>query len=426
MKNTYIFIATLALVFISCEKKVQDVVDLKDLTTYLQTQENDASERIHTNLSFWEEKLVKNPNQFPYGAKIAGLETQLFSKTGDIQHLKKAENLLVLAVEKSGGKQSGYLRSLARNYISQHQFKKALELLQKAEMNGDQKQETIKMMFDVNLELGKEKIAYEYLRKIENKRSFDYLIRIAKWKDHKGDLEATISYMEEALAGAQKKEYEELELWCITNLADYYGHHGDIEKSYKYYLKTLEKDPNNHYALKKIAWISFSNDKDILEAKKILKVLDERYKGVDVDLFAYEIATYEYKEVSEKLTQYWSKVKDAKYGEMYNKYNFDILIDTKNYKEAYQTALREVNNRPTAASYSMLALATACFKDPYEGMHILKTNQVVESYEPEVLLRVAKVYEMNERRDALEIIKQELLEASFELGPVKTNQVLKL
>lgn len=414
------------LIISSCNKAPKDIVQLKDIDPYLVPNQENRLEKIKTNLAFWEEKLEKNPSQFPYSAKIASLENQLFSKTGKIQHLKKAETHLLKTVEKSGSKQSGYLRALARNYISQHEFKKALELLKKAESNGDKKQETIKMLFDVNLELGNDETAKNYLTAIDNKRSFDYLIRIAKWKDYKGDLNATISYMEEALIATQEKGSKDLELWCITNLADYYGHHGDIEKSYNYYLKTLEKDPNNHYALKKIAWISFSNDKDTHEAKLILAVLDKKYKGLDIDLLAYEIAVYENQSVEEKFNKYWTQVQNNAYGEMYNKYNFDILINQQKYEEAYKIALREVNNRPTAESYSMLALATACKQDLSGGMTILKNHNVLNCFEPDVLLRVAKVYHLNQRKDALEIIKHELLEASFELGPVKTKQILNL
>ncbi|MGY6649374.1 tetratricopeptide repeat protein [Wenyingzhuangia sp. IMCC45574] len=416
----------LFLIITACNKEQKDIVQLKDIEPYLQKEDSSLLESTKKDLAFWEAKLVKNPSQFPYCVKIAGLESQLFSKTGKIQHLKNAEFHLKEAVEKSGGKQSGYLRALARNYISQHQFKKALALLKEAEVNGDKKQETIKMLFDVNLELGDHKIADYYLREISDKRSFDYLIRLAKWKDAQGNLEATISYMEEALATVKEKGYEDLELWCVTNLADYYGHNGEIEKSYQYYLKALEKDNTNYYALKKVAWISFSNDKDTKEAKKIIAVLDKKYKGLDLDLLAYEIATYERKEEKEKLTSYWTKVQDTLYGEMYNKYNFDILMDQEKYEEAYKIAAKEVDNRPTAASYSMLALATAYTKTPAGGMEILKNHEVVECLEPEVLLRVAKVYQLNQRRDALEILKHELMGARFELGPVKTRQILKL
>ncbi|NJB81415.1 tetratricopeptide repeat protein [Wenyingzhuangia aestuarii] len=414
------------LIVVACTNKTNNVVQLKDLKTYLRVQQDDELIKTQKKIAFWNKKLEATPSQFPYKVQLAGLENQLFSKTGDIQHLKKSEQLLLDAIQKTRSKNSGYLRALAKNYISQHQFKKALDLLQKAEANGDKKQETIKMLFDVYLELGANQKAEMYLGKIENKRSFDYLIRIAKWQDYIGNLEATISYMEEALAVVQAKEYTELELWCITNLADYYGHHGDIQKSYEYYLKALELNPHNYYALKKIAWISFSNDKDVEEAKAILSFLDKNYQGVDVDLLSYEIALYENNQIENTYNSYWSQVQNSAYGDMYNAYNFDIFVHQKKYQKAYQIALKEVKNRPTAVSYSMLALATAYVQNPSSGLAIISSKNVLKSYEPAVRLRVAKVYALNNQIEKIQPLKKELLEAAFELGPVKTKEVQKL
>ncbi|WP_029489393.1 tetratricopeptide repeat protein [Ochrovirga pacifica] len=423
IKKYFLFVS---FVLFSCHQEKKDVVQLQDLNPYLQNQQDQALQKIHQNKKFWEEKLSSNPNQFPYAVKIAGLETQLFSKTGNIQHLKNAEKQLTKAVTASGRKKSSYLRSLARNYISQHQFKKALDLLLQAESNGDQKQETIKMLFDVYLELGDDKNAEIYLGKIKDKRSFDYLIRLAKWEDHHGNLDATIAYMEEALKTTQQKKHTDLEQWSLTNLADYYGHHGEIEKSYNYYLKALEKNPNNYYALRKIAWISYANDKDPKEANTILTQVYTKYQGLDIDLLAYEIAKYQNQNSEELLAKYWNEVQNSAYGEMYNMYNFDLLIAEKEYQKAYQIALKEVNNRPTDAAYSMLALAKAHVDTPDKGMEILKEHNVVESSEPKVLLRVAKIYSLKQHKDALEIIRHQLQSASFELGPLAMNELNQL
>ncbi len=412
---------------IYCTKKNQDnVVLLNDIQPYLRVQKDESLTKTHANIAFWNEKLKATPTQFPYKVQLAGLENQLFSKTGSIKHLKNAEYLLKQANEKTGFKNSGYLRALAKNYISQHQFKNALSLLNKAEENGDKKQETIKMLFDVNLELGADEEAKKYLQEIKNKRSFDYLIRIAKWQDYKGNLEATIAYMEEALAVVTLKENKSLEQWCVTNLGDYYGHHGEIQKSYKYYLRALELNPQNYYALKKIAWISFSNDKDVKEAKTIVAFLKQNYQGIDVDLLAYEIALYENNHVDEYYNSYWNKVQNRAYGAMYNTYNFDICMHQKKYRQAYEIALQEVRNRPTSNSYSMLALASTYIHNPSKGLAIIENHNVLKSSEPLVLLRVTKVYAENHKVTLVASLKKELKTAAFELGPVKTLEIVNL
>ena len=89
---------------------------------------------------------------------------------------------------------------------------------------------------------------------------YNYLIRAAKWNDYKGDLADTIRLMEEAKILADESGGNLIQLWTNSNIADYYGHDGQIKKSYNHYLKTLEQDPNDSYALKGIAWIVYSNE----------------------------------------------------------------------------------------------------------------------------------------------------------------------
>jgi hypothetical protein len=47
------------------------------------------------------------------------------------------------------------IRSLGRNYIAQHRFKEALDLANKALAIGEGRKETLKLLFDVQMELGK-------------------------------------------------------------------------------------------------------------------------------------------------------------------------------------------------------------------------------------------------------------------------------
>ena len=83
---------------------------------------------------------------------------------------------------------TGSIRSLARNYISQHRFKEALVIANKALAIGEGMIETQKLLFDVNMELGNYSEAQKNLNFLTNRKDFDYLIRISKWNDHLGDL----------------------------------------------------------------------------------------------------------------------------------------------------------------------------------------------------------------------------------------------
>jgi hypothetical protein len=49
---------------------------------------------------------------------------------------------------------------------------------------------------------------------------------------------------------------------------------GRIQESYDSYLKTLAIDPNYSYALKGIAWIVFSHERNTKEAKRIVEAIE--------------------------------------------------------------------------------------------------------------------------------------------------------
>jgi hypothetical protein len=50
---------------------------------------------------------------------------------------------------------------------------------------------------------------------------YDYLIRLAKWNDHKGDLKTAITFMEKARDIAEKEDNRTLKIWSYSNLGDF-------------------------------------------------------------------------------------------------------------------------------------------------------------------------------------------------------------
>jgi len=257
MKTTS-YIIVLFLIVVSCSKNAQQqITNPKDYTNYLKVTKNGSLANAQKEVAFWSAKLLATPNQYPYLQKIAAANTQLFSITGNIEYLKEAETNLLQANKKTNYDNASYLRSLARNYVSQHRFKEALEILLKAEKKGENLQSTEFQLIDVYLELGNIKKAEEYLSNVKNFESFEYLIRISKFSDALGNLDSAISYLEKALKKIENSNKPELLEWTHTNLGDYYGHAGRLQDSYQSYLKALEINSNNSYAKKGIAWIVF-------------------------------------------------------------------------------------------------------------------------------------------------------------------------
>lgn len=429
MNSRYILTICTLLLLSGCKNKKDQVTDRNDYDNHLKLVENKTLQNAESNRDFWMAKLEKNPSQYPYLGKIASSYSQLFSATGNIEHLKEAENHLIKVNEFYQYKNPGSLMALAGNYISQHKFKDALEMLTKAELIGDELSNVQKMLFDVHLELGNKELAKIYLEKIENMSDFDYLIRLAKWSDHQGNLDAAIRYLEKAKTIAESSNQNDLKQWTYSNLADFYGHAGNIKASYDHYLKALQIDSNDAYSKKGIAWIVYSYEKNPDEALRILNTVTNTNQSPDYHLLKAEI--YEFKrdiEAKDKqLKLYRAAVKNEAYGAMYNKYN--VLLNTDenvNLDEAISIAKEEVAQRPTPQSYELLAWSYYKNGNVKKAIQIIEMHVIGHTFEPMAIYHSAMIYKGAGQIEKAEALKKELFESSYELGPIVAEKVNKI
>ncbi|SIR41492.1 tetratricopeptide repeat protein [Maribacter ulvicola] len=408
----------------SCNTKNQDAIaNTEDYNKFLVANEIKTTSKY---FDLWNSKIRPDSMQLTSFGVVGGEYSRYFQQTGAIEYLKKAEKSLKKAVDIANIGKAGFYRSLARNYISQHRFKEALELAKAAEAIGGDKTETQRLFFDVHMELGNYQLAEAYLDSLKNMSDFGYMIRVAKWNDYKGDLDTTINFMEKAKRKAELSKNKELMLWSYTNLGDYYGHAGRIADSYQHYLKALEIDHNNAYAKKGIAWIVFSNDKNTEEAIRILDSVTKTNNAPDYFLLKAEIADYAGNDLirTKNLDEYFTRVKDKAYGDMYNAYNLDLYIgETKQYDSALLLAQREVGNRPTPESYSWLGYSYLKNGNIEQAKTIMDTYVYGKTFEPALLYQAAVVYKANGNQERVKEIKEELIGAIYELGPGMEKQV---
>ena len=429
MNSKYIFAIVTLLLLSSCETKNEQVTNSNDYNNYLELAENRTLQNAERSKDFWSGKYEESPNQFPFLSKIASSYSHLFAATGKIEYLKQAEANLIKVNEMTQYKSPGSLMSLANNYVSQHKFKEALEILTKAELIGDNRIDVQKMLFDVHLELGNDKMAKHYLEKIENMSDFDYLIRLAKWSDHEGNLDAAIKYLEKARTIAESSKQKGITHWTYTNLADFYGHAGRIKDSYQLYLKALEMDPNDAYSKRGIAWIAYSYENNPDEALRILNTITQTYHAPDYYLLKANI--YEYKgdqqSKAEQLDLYKEAVKNESYGAMYNKYNVLLYTgENENLDEAIEIAKIEIDHRPTALSYDLLAWSYFKKGNIDAALKITNLHVIGHTFEPMALYHSAEIYKAAGMVEKANSIKKELEESSYELGPLVAEKVEKL
>jgi tetratricopeptide (TPR) repeat protein len=424
MKNI-IILAVLVLTYGCVKDASSKITSAADYNKYLSAKETSKEDALN-ELTFWQSRLTEDSLNTIALSKLSGLYNTLFTLTGNISDLKTAEMLTKKALKLSARDKDTYLRSLAHNFISQHRFKEAKVLLDSAYSYPDNKRATEFMLFDVAMELGDYPLADEILGEIKNNSDYNYLIRLSKWSDYKGDLDAAIRYMEQAKTIAEAGGIESLKIWTYSNIADFYGHAGRLKDAYKHYLMTLELQPDNAYAKKGIAWIVYSSEKNTVEANRIIDSVSAYHMVPDYYLLKAEMAEFD-KNTSEvkKLEEMFVSAADNKdYAGMYNTYLIDLFAKTSPEK-ALKLAEVEVTNRATPETYHLLALAQLKAGMKKEALITIEMYVVGRTFEPKAAYTKALVYKANNMSEKIPELKAELKEAAFELGPVLMQEVEK-
>jgi tetratricopeptide (TPR) repeat protein len=130
---------------------------------------------------------------------------------------------------------------------------------------------------------------------------------------------------------------------------------------------------------------------------------------------------------SKALESYTNAVKNAQYGEMYNKYNVALYSEDLSQPElALEIAKREIENRPTPQSYDLLAWSYFKTGDVEKANEIIEAHVEGQTSEPDVLYHIAKIYKAAGKTDKVAPIKQELIGSLYELGPTMATKINQL
>lgn len=419
---------TLVLFMVSCsEESIRVVTNEADYNAFLETSNNESLKNAISEKDFWNNRLKPDTSGVGEIGPLAGAYTTIFERSGAVENLKYAELLYKKGMEISANNKDNYARGLARTYISLHRFKEAKAVLEESYAGVSNKRATQMMLFDIYMELGDYDKADSFLGKIKNTNDYNYLIRLAKWSDYKGNLDAAIKYMEQAMAIAESRGSISLKIWTYTNLADFYGHAGRVDEAYRHYLKTLALQPDNSYAKKGIAWIAYAAEKNTTEANRILDSIMVNHHVPDYYLLKAEMAEYnnQSSEAETYLDRFVQQATDAAYGGMYNAYLIEIYAETQPDK-ALALALTEIQNRATPETYHLLALAQLKAGMKTEALQTIETHVAGKTFEPMAQYHAALVYKANGKMNLVKPLKEELLTATFELGPVLSKNVEEL
>ena len=419
---SHFLLAISAFIFFNCNKS-KPVVNTADYASYLVQTEDKSLAACNTEIAFWQNRLANAPTDDISLNKIASLYSSRFKITGKVEDLYTADSLYNIILDNNPISRVGLYQALAVNCITKHEFREGKKYIQKAIEIGDSKASSYFMLIDLNLELGDYDGARSTLRKIQNKNAFAYLIRLAKLKDHEGDLNGAILLMEKALD--RIKENKSLFTWTKSNLADMYGHAGRVKEAYQSYLDVLKQQPDYDYALKGIAWIAFSNDHNPVEAKKIIQSIINKKSTPDLHLLLAQIASFEKNEFekTKELTLFASEASKPKYLGMYNKYLCTLEAeDFSNPGKAIEIAELEIKNRPTPQSFDLLAWSQFQAGKKEKALAVAVDRLENKTVEPEALYHLGMMYASVDQKKSKAYLK-EALKSSFELGPIVTEKI---
>lgn len=427
MKFTlYLFLLPVVLLS-SCQHQAEErITNPNDYDAYLAATPSGPESKY---FRIWNDKIRPDSLQLTSFGIVAGEYARAFDNTGNIDYLKKAEQALQRGVEIAAIGKADFYRALARNYISQHRFREAAALADSAMAMGSGMRANHALQFDILMELGEYEEAETHLKAIADMVRMDYLIRLAKWSDHRGNLPKAISTLELATETAGRSKNPALLQWCYTNLADYYGHAGEIKKSYEHYLKALQLDPSNAYAKKGIAWIVYSHEKQPGEALRILDTVSTYYQSPDIALLQADIAASQgnLQAQSVYLDRFASLLSDPGYGDMYNAHAASLYLEsTGQVGKALDLARREVNNRPTPETHGLLAYAYFRNGDTSRALELIREQVDGKTFEPQTLLYAAEIYKASGMQGRAAQLAAELEEAVYELGPESPSRLRTL
>lgn len=414
---------TLLPIFSCTQQKSEPISNSADYQVFLAVEPSDLS-HINKNIILWKGKIKEEPKGFIYYEKLGAAYSELFEKTGEVQYLHKADSTFAISQKLTQQKwKVPSLLSLSSISIKKHDFESAAKYAVEARELTDEKFGPLLMQFDAEMELGNYQMAYAILKENRRMESFDYLVRLSKYKDYEGDLDSAIYYMEEAHSLIKRHQKERL-LWATANLGDMYGHAGRIQDSYQKYLDVLAMDSTYDYALKGIAWVAFSHDGKTNEAREILENLQAKTAMPDYYLPLAEIYEYEGNEAeAEKLiNQFVAESSKPQYGGMYNKYLIEIYSDRGQFDKALALAQEEITNRPTPAAYDWLAWTLHKQGNTNGALEIYQRNVEGKTFEPDVIYHMGTVYHAAGDSKAEKYL-EESLEASYELGPMTKKKI---
>jgi hypothetical protein len=408
---------------ITCSCAEKKIVNPSDYAFAMGANNSPLTTMVKTK-NFWEAKNLQTAHNSTAQSKLAFIHSNLFSATNDYGHLELSDSILHELTVRMPLESSSLYRALASNAMMRHQFWEAKGYIAKALKEGENKPASLYTLADIHIELGNVDSAKAILNSFKNKTTFAWLVRRAKIEDLEGATERAIETMESAVLKAEGNST--LHCWALTNLGDMYGHSNAAQRAYETYLSALHIDATFEHALKGIAWLAFSHDKNPNEAERIINHLLGRKAAPDYWLFKAELADLR-RDTSMSIHFIEKFLHTACAVRPDNVYNrliaFAEIDETGDYKSGLARARREVSIRPTTSSYDLFAWALYKSGDTKQSIEVVETYLEGKTTEPESLYHMGVIhFHCGDREKGRELLSL-ASESKIELGPATVKEI---
>lgn len=372
-------------------------------------------QNVLDDLAFWKNRDQSNSTMVSQN-KLAQIHLKLFAIDANLEHLLKAEKLLNSVIDNYTISSASVYRSLASIKMKQHRFCDALEDLQMAEAMGDDLFLTENMYFDVYFELEQDEQVLYYMDKIKQRGGFEYLIRKARFEDGIGNLAQAITDLENSRQFISDNDWTK-QAWLYSNLADFYGHAGEIEKSRSYFLNALTLNPADWYSVKGLAWINYAHDNNPEASLNLLNIIQRDFYIPSVESVAYKIykSNGNIERAKDIQDQFVSQMTGPEYLSSYAHYIYNMDLNSIDTELLQQTVSLELSQRPSADSYSRLAQLYNHNGDREEARKIVDQYVIGKTLEPAPLSKSLEIIETTHPQ--FKAVQEIVLDAKFELGP---------
>lgn len=398
-------------------------LDAREYWPLIQDSLKDPIAENASVIAFWSRRLAEDSTGVGELGPLGGAYEARFQLKGNIKDLIDARRLYELGTQISAHQGDQFVRNRARVDISLHRFNVAYRDLDSLMDARSDKRQTRLQLFDAAMELEELDRASELLVALEDPSDFNYLIRAAKWNDHRGDLGTAILYMEQAKELAEAKSSGPLMQWVYSNLATYYGHAGRLTDAYHLLLKTLELNPTHVQSIKALAWMEYAAAGNARAANDLLDHLEGFYQSPDLYWLRAEIHQWDgdARAANKAMAQFQQALEDPHFRHMYaNPLTLVLIQDAPD--EALNLAREQFELRPAAQQAALLGFVLMQQGAQTEALDLLERFDLLEASEPMVLYQALKIVQLS-GGEMDPVLVAALKEARFELGPLRFQEV---